>query len=275
MKYLIATDLDGTLLDNKSNLSLQNKTTLENLDNDKIVRVIATGRSMFSLNRSVKEPLPVDYIVFSTGAGILDVKTGKIIEKTHLRFESVKKVVNLLNELKLDYCIQREIPNNHSFYYKKFSKENRDFSDRVNIYSPYATPLPEELPFEDYTQFVIITEVDKLKYIEIIKKHIPDCKVVRTTSPLNNSSLWIEIFPSSVSKFEGIKSICEIERCEFSLCIGNDYNDIDMLDMCENSFVVSNAPSEFHGRYRVVTDNNSDGFSEAVTLWKKTIGYNI
>jgi hydroxymethylpyrimidine pyrophosphatase-like HAD family hydrolase len=38
--------------------------------------------------------------------------------------------------------------------------------------------------------------------------------------------------------------------------LGNDYNDIDFLDICEKSYVVENSPKILKDKYHVTVNNN-------------------
>ena len=67
---LFATDLDGTLLRDDKSISRDDWKSLHLLGEKGIVRVAATGRSMFKVKQVLPKDTPVDYIVFSSGAGI-------------------------------------------------------------------------------------------------------------------------------------------------------------------------------------------------------------
>ena len=68
----IIIDLDGTTLPrNWHQISEENRVALEEAGQQGVVRILATGRSVFSLNNTLPEGLPVDYMVFSSGAGIM------------------------------------------------------------------------------------------------------------------------------------------------------------------------------------------------------------
>ncbi|MFW5799204.1 MAG: HAD family hydrolase, partial [Spirochaetota bacterium] len=94
-------------------------------------------------------------------------------------------------------------------------------------------------------------------------------KTVKTTSPLDGKSIWIEIFPLSVSKSLAGQYIADIENVPYYniATVGNDYNDLDLLNWSKKSFVVSNAPDELKNKYKCVRSNNENGFTEAVSLW--------
>jgi hydroxymethylpyrimidine pyrophosphatase-like HAD family hydrolase len=68
-------------------------------------------------------------------------------------------------------------------------------------------------------------------------------------------------------------SACEFIRRDLSIekkftgAIGNDWNDIHMLEWAGTAFVVGNAPDELTGRFMPVASNDNEGVSAAVTIW--------
>ena len=90
--------------------------------------------------------------------------------------------------------------------------------------------------------------------------------VVRTTSPLDHASTWIELFPIGVSKAHAadwIRTRHGIGRTR-TIAVGNDYNDLDMLEWADRACVVSNAPVSMRARFEVVRSNDEGGFTDAV-----------
>ena len=55
-----------------------------------------------------------------------------------------------------------------------------------------------------------------------------------------------------------------------TLSIGNDYNDLDLLEWAASSFVVENAPDDLKDRFPVVASHNESGVAEAVQRWLAT-----
>lgn len=67
--------------------------------------------------------------------------------------------------------------------------------------------------------------------------------VIRATSPLDDRSVWIEIFAANVSKASGIEHLVQRHGLHGlpSAAIGNDHNDRDMLDLVRMPFKVADA----------------------------------
>ena len=76
----------------------------------------------------------------------------------------------------------------------------------------------------------------------------------------------MEIFPLHISKAYGAEWLCkhlEIDsKC--SLVIGNDYNDLDLLEWGKHPYVVANAPKELRDSYQVAKSVDESGFSHAI-----------
>jgi len=79
MIKLVATDLDGTFLRNDKSISKENLETLNFLGERGIFRVIATGRNLKKTLEVIAPDVPFDYVVFSSGAGVYDLRKDKLI----------------------------------------------------------------------------------------------------------------------------------------------------------------------------------------------------
>ena len=49
-----------------------------------------------------------------------------------------------------------------------------------------------------------------------------------------------------------------------TLGIGNDYNDIDLLEFTEHSFLTNNAPETLKQNFTILPTNEEDAFAHAV-----------
>jgi hydroxymethylpyrimidine pyrophosphatase-like HAD family hydrolase len=98
---------------------------------------------------------------------------------------------------------------------------------------------------------------------------LPGFNVIQTTSPLDGESTWIEIFPTTVSKSLTAAWLAEelgVDRSR-TVAVGNDYNDLDLLEWSASSYVVANAPTDLKSRFPSVASNNDAGVAETVTRW--------
>ncbi|MFP4046423.1 MAG: HAD-IIB family hydrolase [Bacteroidales bacterium] len=263
---LVATDLDGTLLNNDQEFNQKDIETLIKLGNKGVYRVIATGRNLFSIKKIFPKNFPIDYVIFSSGAGILDWKKNKLIHSEYLDRKKVEQIANFLIEENVDFMIQEVIPENHKFVYYHTGRHNPDFLRRYEMYKEHATPIDTETERYEHASQIIVIPYKGSEYYEQLSTQLNGTKCIRTTSPLDGESLWIEVFPENVSKGHGLDWLCKYIKTEpgETLGIGNDYNDIDLLDYTRFSFVVDNAPDEMKKRYKSCKSNINCGFSDAV-----------
>ncbi|HKO91148.1 MAG TPA: HAD family hydrolase, partial [Polyangiaceae bacterium] len=264
---LVVTDLDGTLLDSERRLGALDRATLLELGARGIVRVVATGRSLFSAEKVLSEDFPIDYLVFSSGAGIVRWPHRQLLEVQHMSAASALSLVRRLRERGLDFMLHRAIPDNHQFFTHRTERPNHDFDQRVRLYADYAQPLelPLRVELPMCQALVIEPPPGPGCYPELVAE-LADFSVIRATSPLDGASTWIEVFPAGVSKAAAarwLRSSLGREHAA-SLAVGNDYNDLELLDWADVACVVSNAPPELRSRYRTVACNDEGGFSAAV-----------
>lgn len=269
---IFATDFDGTLHMPGRDFHGEDIQALECLGRMNVLRVIATGRSPFSFDRMMgKRTLPVDYLVLSSGAGIQDYRTGEFIRTLSADEDLTTAAVNWLRTSCYDFCIQDEFPRNHAFSFSYNSASNPDMERRIELYTGFCREIQNGDWKSPSTQIVIIVPPDRQNGVveEVTESLGDDYNVIRTTSPLDGESLWVEVFPAGVSKSSGVEWLA----ARFGLCgsdaaaVGNDYNDHDLLQWAAHSFVVKDSPEHLRSRFREVSSVNEGGVAEAARLW--------
>ena len=276
--HMFVTDFDGTLFRDDRTISREDISTLRQIGQFGIIRVIATGRSLYSALKVIPADLPIDYLVFSSGAGIMEWKDRKIIRAYSLDRHQIQEIINILKAENLDFMLHKKIPDNHFFYYYRFSETLDDFERRCRIYTDYCMEWnPDEInSMDEACQFIIIAaekaDIESIERFRLLKEKINssgNLNIIRTTSPIDKKTMWIEIFPSGVSKAAAVKTIADISSADYNniAAVGNDFNDIQMLEFAENAFIVDNAPDELKQKFINVKSNNESGFSDAVKKW--------
>ena len=279
-------DFDGTLLGSDKTIGVENREILIELGQKGYARVIATGRSYYSFLKAAEPDLPVDYVIFSTGAGVMlfggenKANSPYIIRQSALTAEDVTFISDIFEAEKLDYMIQHPIPENHIFAYRHFRNENTydnpDFFKRIALYQEFSYPLDDlkRRSFGPSAQLITVFPCQTpITLFHQIRKLLSGYTVIRSTSPLDGASFWIEIFPSTVSKSLTAKWLTEKLNIDirFTMAVGNDYNDTDLLDWAHKSYVVENAPNDLKMNYDIVSSNNHGGVAEAIRLWRDNL----
>lgn len=268
---MLITDLDGTLLGSDGTMTRPDHDALVHLGQCGVVRVIATGRSLYSFHRAVGADMPVDYVIFSTGAGVITFPGGNLIRNTDLNADAVATAVRIFQEYELDFMVHRPIPYNHQFVYFDTGRENPDFHRRIDRYAGFCQPIDRFFSdFGDASQLLAVVDHDKGASVHAaIAAQLSDFSVVRSTSPLDGRSVWIEVFASGVSKSRTAAWLADrlnIHK-ELVLSVGNDYNDQDLLEWSGTAFLVGNAPDALKLRFPAVAAQKQAGVAQAIHRW--------
>jgi len=267
---LVATDLDGTFLKNDKSISKENLDALHLLGEKGILRVIATGRNLKKTLEVIDETIPFDYIVFSSGAGIYDRKNRSMIFHQNLSRQIVQQISDFLIALDLNFHLFKPVPENYSCWYHRGSLPCTEFESYFDFHRYHSEPLPLDTKLDsEACQFLVVFPNNLERFLTLkreIERMFPGVKVVRTSSPLETGYIWMEIFHESVSKGNGVKFVCDsfqIEH-EYTLGIGNDFNDLDLLEFTNYSYIVDNGPPEMKERFLSARSNEENAFAKAV-----------
>lgn len=274
----VFTDLDGSLHHGELGVHPLDRDSLEELGQLGVARVVATGRSLYSARKVLSPDFPIDYLIFSSGAGILDWRSQQLLSSHGLTATDIARGVSCLQELQLDFMLHHQVPDNHVFWYRRQSQNalqqrgHADFERRLALYENYALPLDSltPLPQGPCAQFLAVVEAAQTEFMhQHLQQELPDLSIIRATSPLDGCSGWLEIFPAHVSKSQASAWLCAREQWQTNMAFGNDYNDTDLLAWSDRAFVADNAPAVLTERYQTVPCPSRAGFSQAVNLWLK------
>lgn len=263
---IVVSDLDGTLLDSRHQLSAANRSALLALGQRGVVRVVATGRTLFSARRVLSDDFPIDYLVCSSGAAICRWPSRELLKAEHMSAAAALHLAQVLGGRGLDFMLHHAVPENHLGLFHRTSGRNPDFERRIQLYAGYMRPFRLEELGGPMCQALVIEPPPSPGSYPALLRELAEYSVLRATSPLDGASTWIEVFPPGVCKSAaaGWLRRAKAEPNTLSLAVGNDYNDVDLLDWADSSCVVGNAPPELRARYRTVASHDASGFSEAV-----------
>ncbi len=275
-RSLFVTDLDGTLFNDDKTISERDFDTLARLRSKGVVVAVATGRSIYSFHKALahidlnKELLPVDYLLFSTGAGILDLKQDQIVRHLAIVRPDVEKICGFFGKAGCDYMIHKAIPDTHFFLYRSHGHENPDFHKRIGLYRSFATPLhADTLLYASATQVLaVVPHGISLDQVAEWKSVLTGYSVIHATSPLDHRSAWIEVFHPKASKSQAaawLAARLQIPRTRV-VAVGNDFNDQDLLEWAGQSFCVANTVPGLDTGILLPVSNNAHGVSRAAGM---------
>jgi len=275
---MVVTDLDGTLLRSDRSVHPADWETLRVLGRLGVVRVVATGRSLHSARLALPPGFPIDFLIFSTGSGIMSWSEGPLLHAHGLCAEEIERAVSCLSDKALPFMLHEPVPDNHRFLFRRGRgpwAKVPDFERRIVRYRDFAEELGcrATLP-ASASQLLVILEAGGEALREALADELAGLEVIRATSPLDGVSVWLEIFPAGVDKGAAARWLarhCRV-NARATVAVGNDYNDEALLAWGRYAFVVANAPAALKARYESVASNDDGGFSAAVATWRSVLG---
>ena len=264
---IIFTDMDGTLLDDDYAVSQENRCAFERLGELGIVRAVATGRSLYAVRRRLPLDFPVDYVVCSSGAGVVDWRTQQLLRSVNLRAPLVREIARMLVQDDIAFMLHAPLPDNEFFVYHECPLPPVDLHLRVDYYKDCAAPFDGQIEkLGEASQFLILPRSLE-HYGEIAAKLPAEVAAIRASSPFVKENIWMEVFDGEVSKAAAAAWLAEQLRIPRTrtMSIGNDYNDAALLEWTAHSFLVENAPEALKAAgHRPVFSNNQSGVAEAI-----------
>ena len=270
MLKLVATDLDGTFLKNDKSISKENLDVLQLLGEKGILRVVATGRNLKKTQEVIAHHIPFDYIVFSSGAGVYDCKNKKLIFYQNIHKKTVQGLADFFVANDLNFHLFKPVPENYKCWFYRGSVPCSEFERYFDFHLSHSEEIScNQVLDSEACQFLVVFPNDPDRFHtlkEEIQKNFPEVKVIRTSSPLETNYIWMEIFHHSVSKGNGVKFLCDRLKInhEFTLGIGNDFNDLDLLEFTRYSYMVENGPQELKAKFLTALSNEQSAFAKAV-----------
>lgn len=268
LKALFATDFDGTLLRSDRTMCPGDIDSLRRLRSRGVVTVLATGRSPFSLRRAINgADLPFDWFVLSSGAGMISSE-GEVVTDPGLSSRDVRAIRGYLEEHGFDYSVQGPYPDSHHLYHGP-GVSHPDHVRRREFYNGFVHPVSG---FRGRaTQFVVYLDAHQVTSGEESIREVLGLsfQVIRTTSPLDHRTVWLEIFPPGVNKGAAMLDLAfryGIPRHRIA-ALGNDWNDRHMLECAGTAFIVQGSPPGLCPGAITVPGPDQQAVRSAAEIW--------
>jgi Cof subfamily protein (haloacid dehalogenase superfamily) len=271
--HLIATDLDGTLLNHKNEISNANADAIRYAQSRGIEVVISTGRSYFDAISICNKANISTYIIGNNGATIHDKEANQIYAFSINRKE-VEEITQWLESKDFYY----EVSTNNSIYTPLWAREmlileldqiirsNPDI-DAKHLYST-AEKQFSQLGFVFVNDYKSIIE-KKEDYYNILAFSFDDAKRkmgfeyfnrMNTLSTFSSADHNFEIVHSSVSKGNALEQLAQRLHIslEKTMAIGDSYNDISMFHKAHYSVAMGNAKDDIKSLCKFTTKTNDE-----------------
>ena len=275
MIKLIASDMDGTLLNSDHKIPKENIELIKFVQKNGIQFVVATGRAYYEALPALNdESIKCDVISFN--GGIIYDKNGNIINITPMKLKDLYYTIEILKSLEISYQLYTK----NTIYTNSIETDITAYIDliRANGEEPNEQHLRQEA--RNKLALGHITEVDNIE-LYLNQENNPAIKVIGISNDLeklkhatellsgnDNISVTssgannVEIMDKKATKGEALKIVAEIHDINLknAIAIGDNLNDQAMLDIVEYSIAMKNGNKKLKKTAKFITEKtNSEG----------------
>lgn len=285
MIKLIASDMDGTLLNEKMEVSSRNIQAIKEAEKNGIEFLIATGRGLSEAKPFLKNHVHPGFITLN-GAEVFDAK-GDLISSNPLSREAQKQVIEIFN----DYNVYFEVITDKGIFSNDREARVTNLANllvKLNPGTSYKQALKDTqervkmMPMNFVDNYDHILDNDSYQIMKLIafnehqhrvlaplKKEIT--KKIKDVVPTSSSPNNVEV--NSIDAQKGIALLQYAENKnilpEEIMAIGDNLNDYSMIKDAGVGVAMANAIPAIKEIAQIETDSNSnDGVAQII---EKTI----
>ena len=268
---LIAVDIDGTLLDSKFRVSEPNLRALHDAHDAGIQIVLATGRR-HSFTRPITSLLGFSPIIISSNGAVTRCADGKLFSKMLMPKELACELLDTMQPWANQAVITMDREGPTALYVQSW----KDVSARIALWVENnqqeiteANPL-KSIITEDALQLMFCGTLAEMgpAVAHLDTTPLRDKLSIHTTQYDKRNLSIIDVMARGVTKGHALSQLCSslgIPRDEV-LAIGDNYNDVEMLEFAGHAYIVENAHEEMKDRgWTITRSNDEDGVAHAIT----------
>ncbi len=264
--YLYVSDLDGTLLNSKSEISAYSLGVLNRLIDSGFNFTYATARSLHSASKVTKGLRLSGPVVVYNGACIVDSSNGKVLHASTFTIEEREYIQDLFGKNQLSPLVYSLVDGIEKvFWYPE--KENQAIKAylRSRGNDPRFNPRQAHEPIftgEIFYYTLIGTDQELRLAYETLKDD--SNYLCSYKKELYSDEYWLEIMPKAATKAQAISRLQTIWQFEGVVAFGDEINDIEMFKKANRALAVANAVDSLK---EFADDTISSNDQDGVARW--------
>ncbi|AOR23352.1 Cof-type HAD-IIB family hydrolase [Clostridium taeniosporum] len=280
MIKLIASDMDGTLLNNNHDIDVDTVEAIRKAEEAGIIFTISTGREYDSVKGILDKHNIKCQCILSNGAEYRD-ESGNILEVININEKYAKKIIKILDENKLP---ARIFTNKGVFTTSTREEAFQEVIFRTMTFNPTLTEEEAKKMAEKEGFFT------NLKYVNDVEKFFKDDIEIRKFVAFHKDIDLINKMKETIGKIEGLaisssfddnieitdinaqkgiilKKVAQKMNIDIKnvMILGDSFNDYSMFEIFEESVAMKNAIPEVKKIAKYITDSNDNlGVAKAI-----------
>ena len=275
MIKLIASDLDGTILDGSNSISKDNLKAIDSLRKENIPLVICTGKT-YALSKDVCKNLHARFGIFGNGSQIVDLSTGNEILSKYLSLSEIKACYSIIQKYDLHVHAYTETSIITPKLLYMDLRNSILFPDKVNIKIVDSVLDYAKAEKEPILKLIVSSTSSLLKVKEELEKatnlniiHITKTGIYKD-NVINKEYEYLDISPLNATKgnaLQVLSNYLDVQKDDI-LSIGDNINDIDMFKVSNISVAVNNACDQVKLNANYVAKNSVENGAFAEAIYK-------
>ncbi len=280
MIRLIASDMDGTLLNNDHDIDKETVEAIKKANEAGIIFAISTGREYESVKDILDRHDIKSQCVLSNGAEYRD-ENGNILDVVNIEEESARKVIKILEENKLsariftsegvfttstrEEALKEVVFRTMSFNPSLTENEAREVAENLGFFTSLQYVEDIQALFEKGLEIRKFVAFHKdIELIDEMKKVISKIDGLAISSSFRDNIEITDIKAQKGIILEKVANKMKIPKEEVMI-LGDSFNDYSMFEIFEETVAMKNAIPEVKAIAKYITDSNDKlGVAKAI-----------
>ncbi len=255
-KYsLLAVDLDGTLLNNQKEITLETIDAINHMISLGYYFVIVTGRPYIAIKNLIKGISKNIYLITTNGALITTKEDDLIFLKT-MNEEAAKRILTIANENKATIAIWSK----NELYFNKESSWQEKYENMQKI---KGRLINDDFSYLNITKIIWFDDESKMDEVKNLFKGVK-------ANFFTSQKEFLEFVDFSISKEKALDYLLNILKIKKSevIAIGDGENDLKMLKYAGLGVAMGNADEKVKKEADLITKSNQeDGVKQIIDCY--------
>jgi len=271
MIRLLAIDIDGTLLDTRGRLPEAHREALVDASARGIDVALVTGRS-FHFAAPIADLLPLPLTFICNNGAVVKSPRGETLMCHLLARDTARRILAETRHLEDSVAIVFDRPDERQIVFERMDwshPNRRGYYEKNKAYIAAASGPLADMLTDDPIQVMFNGSVDPMRALASSLRAMPFSRqfTVAITEYEPRDFSLVDVNGAGCSKGSTLARWVESRglRAADVMAIGDNLNDVDMLDFAGVAVVMANATDALKARgYRLTASNDEDGLALAI-----------
>jgi len=268
---LLAIDIDGTLINPQFQISPADLAAVRRAHEEGVEVVLATGRRhRFAM--PIAQQLGFDHWLISSNGAVTRSLVGEDFHRDLLPGETARKICRAMQEFRGNIVLTFDTDAKGALVLERMDELNaviQRWLEKNLQYIEFVVPIEQCLGRNgDPVQAMFCGSIPRMRQAlgELASAGLEDrVTILRTEYPERDLSI-VDVLNQGCSKGHALARWANYRGIprEQVMAIGDNFNDIEMLEFAGRPFIMGNAADELQRRWTVTASNSENGVAEAM-----------